>query len=328
MQLRPLKTWTCGSEKNETSEDINSDRSIRTNERLFKLGSRLSAGRHVQQTRSPLQPWLCKTSVRVIYPWDRTGTDQTGPDLFISLDCCLLSSKLGPVWKTQSTSVPSSDPGPGLDPRPHYTRRPDHSTATLPSSLCSKLLDVDLWTLSGCLNRTDQNRIVSSLNYTRMKELDWLSSVPWCSLKTRIWGKSLQLWSAWTLDRNNPLTPPPYLPWCSIDAPGMFSEVRGHGWPSKKKNKKASMTTMLESSEKINVSQTGCLSVNHLSPSLLVLLAANLLDSSSLPSVGNPPGRRRKKKTLGAKKHVSLFTYSLQVWACVCVFIDMCVCVL
>lgn len=53
----------------------------------------------------------------------------------------------------------------------------------------------------------------------------------------------------------------------------------------------------------------------------------SLLSSSSLggkllfslfffSSVCIPPGK--KKTTLGAKKQVSLFTYSLRVWACVC----------
>lgn len=76
-------------------------------------------------------------------------------------------------------------------------------------------------------------------------------------------------------------------------------------------------------------SQTGHLSVYQPSPSLLLLLLR--LGSHCflllLFCLSAPLQKRNKKTTLGAKKQVNLFTYSLQVWARVCGS-DGCLCVL
>lgn len=80
----------------------------------------------------------------------------------------------------------------------------------------------------------------------------------------------------------------------------MFSEVRGHSRPSKKRKKNKGQRCP----------------ATRLPPFFFFswwevvvfpLLLLFCLHSS-----------RKKKTTLGAKKQVSLFTYSLRVWACVC----------
>lgn len=72
--------------------------------------------------------------------------------------------------------------------------------------------------------------------------------------------------------------------------------------------------------------QAGCPSLYTSSSLLLLSLGKLLFFLLLLPfclhssrKQKNKNKKKRKKTTLGAKKQVSLFTYSLQVWACVCV---------
>ena len=147
----------------------------------------------------------------------------------------------------------------------------------------------------------------------------------------QIWG-IFQSINFWDVDGVNPPRSPPRprprpppLPWCSIDASGMFAEVRGHSRPSnnRRKKKKKKKAPTFECSEKINrpPNQTDRLSGSLHSSSLVFFF----FTSSVCLHSSRKEKKKKKKTTLGAKKQVSLFTYSLQVWACVCVCVSVCV---